>query len=76
MDLNEKKAAAIWAAKSLFERGKTSGSSANISFLHEGAIYISASGTCFGTLGPDDFASASMVTALVKNSFGVRHSTC
>ena len=60
MDLNEKKAAAIWAAKSLFERGKTSGSSANISFLHEGAIYISASGTCFGTLGPDDFASASM----------------
>lgn len=60
MDLNEKKTAAIWAAKSLFERGKTSGSSANISFLHEGIIYISASGTCFGTLRPDDFAPVSM----------------
>ena len=51
---------AVWAAHSLFERGKTSGSSANMSFLHEGNIYITASGTCFGTLTADDFAVVSM----------------
>lgn len=51
---------AVWAAHSLFERGKTSGSSANMSFLHEGNIYISASGTCFGTLTEDDFAVVSL----------------
>ena len=56
MTLEEKKAAAIWAAQSLFNRNKTAGSSANISFVHEDVIYISASGTCFGTLGPEDFA--------------------
>lgn len=46
----------LWAARSLFERGKTAGSSANISFKYEDKIYISASGTCFGTLKADDFA--------------------
>lgn len=51
---------AVWIAHSLFERGKTSGSSANLSFLHDGKIYITASGTCFGTLTQDDFAAASM----------------
>ncbi|MEY8336855.1 class II aldolase/adducin family protein [Lachnospiraceae bacterium 62-35] len=58
--LKEKLDAAIWAAHSLFERGKTSGSSANMSFLHEGKIYITASGTCFGTLAEEDFAVVSM----------------
>lgn len=43
-----------WAAHSLFERGKTSGSSANISVRVGDTIYISASGTCFGTLSPED----------------------
>lgn len=51
---------AVWAAHSLFERGKTSGSSANMSFLHEGKMYISASGSCFGTLTADDFAVVTM----------------
>lgn len=46
----------LWVAHSLFERGKTSGSSANISFRFENHIYISASGTCFGTLSESDFA--------------------
>lgn len=36
---------AVWAAHSLFRRGKTSGSSANLSVIHNGVIYISASGT-------------------------------
>ncbi len=51
---------AVWAAHSLFDRGKTSGSSANLSFLHQGKIYISASGTCFGTLTEADFAVVDM----------------
>ncbi len=46
---------AVWAAHSLFERGKTSGSSANMSFRVGDTVYISASGTCFGTLQPEDF---------------------
>ena len=50
---------AVWAAHSLFERGKTSGSSANMSFIHDGSIYITASGSCFGTLTNDDFAVVS-----------------
>jgi len=50
---------AVWVAHSLFQRGKTSGSSANLSFLHEGNIYISASGSCFGTHSADDFAVVS-----------------
>lgn len=47
---------AIWAAKKLFDRGKTFGSSANISFRMDHKIYISGSGTCFGTLSITDFA--------------------
>lgn len=55
--LNEKLEAAIWAAKSLFERGRTSGSSANLSFLHDGKLYITASGSCFGRLTREDFSA-------------------
>lgn len=51
---------AVWVAHSLFDRRKTSGSSANMSFLHEGNIYITASGTCFGTLTEEDFAVVSL----------------
>ena len=53
--LEEKTETAVWIAKSLFDRGKTSGSSANLSFLHRGIIYISGSGTCFGRLKPEEF---------------------
>ena len=55
-ELEQKLEDAVWAAHSLFERGKTSGSSANMSFYHNGKIYVSASGTCFGTLTKDDFS--------------------
>lgn len=51
---------AIWIAKSLFKRGKVTGSSANMSFLHEGNIYITGSGTSFGTLTEIDFAIVNM----------------
>lgn len=58
--LKDKMETAIWVGKSLFERGKTAGSSANMSFLHEGKIYISGSGTCFGTLTEDSFSIVDM----------------
>lgn len=58
--LEQKLEQAVWAAHSLFERGKTTGSSANMSFRHEGKIYITASGSCFGTLRAEDFAVISM----------------
>ncbi len=43
-------------AKSYFDRGMGSGTTGNLSFMHDGKIYITASGTCFGFLTPDDFA--------------------
>lgn len=49
---------AVWVAHSLFDRGKTSGSSANMSFIHNGKIYITRSGACFGTLAAEDFVPA------------------
>lgn len=58
--LEKKLEDAIWIGKSLFERNKTSGSSANMSFIHEGNIYITGSGTCFGTLTTDSFSVVTM----------------
>lgn len=58
--LDEKIQDAIWIGKSLFERNKTSGSSANMSFFHEGNIYITRSGCCFGRMNPDSFAVLNM----------------
>lgn len=55
-ELTEKYQDALFIAKSLFERGKVSGSSANMSFLHEGNIYITGTGTCFGSLTCNDFS--------------------
>lgn len=55
-DLNNKYKNAIFIAKSLFDRGKVSGSSANMSFLHEGNIYITGSGTSFANLTQEDFS--------------------
>lgn len=59
-ELERKKKEAIWVAKSLFDRGKTAGSSANLSFRHGNEIYISGSGTCFGTLKESDFSVVDM----------------
>ncbi|MDF2531967.1 MAG: class aldolase/adducin family protein [Clostridia bacterium] len=60
VNLDTKYKDAIWIAKSLFERGKVSGSSANMSFLHDGNIYITGSGTSFGALSVKDFAVVNM----------------
>jgi 3-dehydro-4-phosphotetronate decarboxylase len=58
--LEEKFTDAIWVAHSLFNRGKASGSIANLSFVHEGKVYITATGTCFGTLQRNEFAIVDM----------------
>ncbi len=54
--LTEKLDLACSIAKSYFDRGMGSGTTGNLSFMHEGKIYITAGGTCFGFLTPDDFA--------------------
>jgi len=59
-ELSKKIEDPVWAARSLFERGKATGSSANLSFVHRGHIYITSSGTCFGRLTKEDFSQVTM----------------
>ena len=56
MELDEKLDLACGICRSFFSRGMGSGTSGNMSFMHDGRIYITASGTCFGFLRPEDFA--------------------
>lgn len=58
--LEEKMELACWIAKSYFNRGMGSGTSGNMSFAHEGVLYITGSGTCFGRLRPEDFSCVSL----------------
>ena len=58
--LDKKLEEAIWAAKCLFDRGRTTGSSGNISFRLGDSVYISGSGTCFGLLKKEEFAVLSL----------------
>ncbi|MCF0230018.1 MAG: class II aldolase/adducin family protein [Parasporobacterium sp.] len=51
---------AIWIAKALFDRKMGTGTSGNISFVHDGRMYISGTGTCFGKLTENDFAEVSL----------------
>ncbi len=55
MTLREKAEQCLWIAHQLFERNSTGGTTGNISLLHEDCIYISAGGTCFGSLSEDSF---------------------
>lgn len=50
----------IWVCRTLFTLGKVTGSSANISFRYGDTIYISGSGTCFGTITKEQFAQVSL----------------
>ncbi|MCB6342367.1 class II aldolase/adducin family protein [Enterocloster lavalensis] len=59
-ELQAKITEAIWVGESLFCRGKTAGSSANLSFRHEDYIYITGSGTCFGKLTQESFSRVDM----------------
>ena len=55
-ELKKKLEQVVWAAHVLFQRGTVKGNTGNISIRHGDNIYISASGTCFGTLQVSDFA--------------------
>ncbi len=55
-EMNQLLERALWVAHSLFERNKVSGSSGNFSFRCGGRIYMTAGGTCFGTLKKEDFS--------------------
>jgi len=59
-ELQEKLETACWIAHTLFARGKAAGSSANMSFRHNGHIFITSSGTCFGSLTPEHFTETDM----------------
>lgn len=60
--LHEKLETACWIAKQLFKRKMGPGTTGNLSFLHENRIYITASGTCFGRLCPEDFSCVDLNT--------------
>lgn len=55
-EIDEKKSQALWIAHTLFQLGKTSGSTGNLSFRDGENIYISRSGSSFGTMQADDFS--------------------
>ena len=55
-DIKRKIADSIFVAQNLFSRNKVSGSSANLSFRHDEHIFISATGSSFGNLTPNDFS--------------------
>lgn len=59
-ELREKLDKAIWVAHNLFQRSRTTGSSANLSFLHGQTMYITGSGSCFGTLDEEQFAAVDL----------------
>ena len=59
MSIEEKIKEALWCAHKLFDRGLVRGSTGNISFFHEGRMYISRSGSSFGRLEGTDFAVVS-----------------
>lgn len=58
--IKEKKEQAVWIARSLFDRGRTSGTTANISFRHGESLWISRSGSCFGLLTEEDFVECAL----------------
>jgi ribulose-5-phosphate 4-epimerase/fuculose-1-phosphate aldolase len=59
-ELTKKLSDAVWIARSLFDRGKASGSTANLSFLHNSRVYITGTGSCFGRLSEGDFSVLDM----------------
>jgi ribulose-5-phosphate 4-epimerase/fuculose-1-phosphate aldolase len=73
--IDQELAQAVWVAHALFDRGKTTGTTANISFINENRIYISCSGSCFGTLVTEDFVSVDLVDiGNIKKTSGKRPS--
>lgn len=60
VELENKYEMAIWSAKMLFNKGLVSGSTGNLSFIHNGKMYVSQSGSCFGRIDKNSFAIVDM----------------
>ena len=67
-DVDEKKDEAVWIAHTLFQLGKTSGATGNLSFRDGENIYISRSGCCFGTMQKEDFSIIDLSGKLLNGS--------
>ena len=65
---NEKVKNAIWVAHQLFSRKLVTGSTGNISFLYHDKMYISKSGSCFGRLDENSFATLSLQGEIVDGN--------
>ena len=61
-ELEKKKEIACWIARELFARKMGPGTTGNLSFIHDGKMYITSGGTCFGKLGPDDISEVDLQT--------------
>ena len=57
---------ACWVAHTLFQRNKATGSSANLSFRYQDTIYITSTGSCFGSLTPEDFSGMTLDGQLIS----------
>lgn len=66
--LNDKIKDMIWVAKALFDRMLVTGSTGNISILHDGYMYITKSGSCFGRLNENSFAVVSLAGQIIKGT--------
>lgn len=66
--VNELKRQAVWIAKALFDRGKVTGSTGNLSFRHGNDIWLTRSGSCFGNLHEADFVCSSNEQSRLKAS--------
>lgn len=66
-ELNNKIEDAIWFARQLFIHNIITGTTGNISFLHEDKMYITKSGSCLGRLNYDSFAIADLQGNILKN---------
>lgn len=64
--MEKKRKEAVWAANQLFQRGLVTGSTGNISFRDGDHIYISKSGSCFGTMNEDSFAKLMLSGEIVE----------
>ena len=60
--LQEKLELACWVGRQLFDRRMGPGTTGNLSFLHDGMLYITASGVCFGRMAPEDFSRVDPAT--------------
>lgn len=51
---------AVWIGRKLFDLGRVTGTTANLSFRLGDSVFITRSGGCFGTLTEEDFAEISL----------------